>query len=759
MSRVFINLFVNVSTEFCSCNQLKLHRITDSYSRLSRILKQINIRKPKASVEDHRFRKAPMFLFKPTNDNTKIDYDPSKSKYDPMADACWNLNEKVPFIALAHTFSAIEEISGRLKSIEMMSNYMNSVILLSPNDLVKSIYLCLNKVAPDYEGIELGIGSSILMKALSEATGRNMTQLKKQMTDVGDIGLVAETSKSNQKLLIKPKALTVSDVFDSFEKIASMTGRNVQSKKVDLIKNLITCSKPIESRFIMRSLSGKMRIGLGEKSLILALTQAFMFYKNPELRRQTETEKFKDLLNHNSNILQTAFNECPNYSKLIPALLENGFENLSKSCYLSPGVPLKPMLAHPTKGVHEVFQRLEGLEFTCEYKYDGERAQIHFDEQNRILIYSRNQENNTEKYPDIVKLMPDVIKEGVKSFIIDCEAVAYDLANQQILPFQILSTRKRKNVEESEIKVNICLFAFDLIYLNGKSLVKCSLNDRRSLLRENFIFTDGKFMMAISKDLDEIDAIQEFLEESIKNKCEGLMIKTLQKDSSYEIAKRSFKWLKLKKDYLASVGDTIDLVPIGAYHGRGKRTGVFGGFLLACYDDKNDEFQSVCKIGTGFSDDDLANLSKSLQEFQISKPKSYFNVDDGSKPDIWFEPQQVWEIKCADFSISPVYKAGIGLVDPNKGISLRFPRFIKIRDDKKPEDSTTSSQIAQMYLNQENQIKLEQNNSRANENDDDDYVEMKENENNRGNNDDDYDDDEDGIIMKRRRRKEIDEFY
>ena len=575
------------------------------------------------------------------------------------------------------------------------------------------------------------------MKALSEATGRNMAQLKKQLNDIGDIGSCAEISKTNQRLLIQPKPLTVQHVFDTFKSIAIMTGRNVMSNKVEKIKSLITCSQPIESRYIMRALSGKMRIGLGEKSLITAIAQAYMIYKNPDYRTQLDTERFKEKLNKNVSLLQTAFNECPNYDKLIPALLENGFDDLSKSCYLIPGIPLKPMLAHPTKGVHEVLKRLEGLEFTCEYKYDGERAQIHLDDQGNIYIYSRNQENNTGKYPDIVKLMPDVIKSEVKSFIIDCEAVAYDVVNEQILPFQVLSTRKRKNVEESDIKVHICLFAFDLIYLNGESLVKKSLYERRQFLQENFEFIKGRFMQAASKDLDEIDAIQEFLDESIKNKCEGLMVKTLHKDASYEIAKRSFKWLKLKKDYLEGIGDTLDLIPIGAYYGRGKRTGVYGGFLLACYDDKNDEFQSICKIGTGFSDEDLTTLSTSLKDLSISKPKSYYNVDETLKADVWFEANQVWEIKCADLSISPVYKAAIGIVDSHKGISLRFPRFIKVRDDKKPENGTTATQVAEMYLNQENQM-----NSAANEN----------------NNDDD-DDDGDGRQNESNSKSESDNFY
>lgn len=552
---------------------------------------------------------------------------------------------------------------------------------------------------------------------MAESTGKTLAQVKKDIATIGDMGSFAEKSKSNQNLLVKPKPLSVANVFDAFKLIATMSGNQGQSKKVEKIKSLITSSSPIESRFITRSLTGKMRIGLGEKSLLQAITQAYLIYTKPKYSKDLSSDKFKEALSKNLLLLQTAFCECPNYDKLIPTLMEHGFDDLSKYCYLTPGIPLKPMLAHPTKGVQDVLERFDGAKFTCEFKYDGERAQIHVAGDKNAFIYSRNQENNTEKYPDIVKLIKEIVGPNVVNFILDCEAVAFDVTTQQILPFQILSTRKRKNVDESEITVRVCLFAFDLLYLNGDSLVTKNLFDRRELLRQNFNFIEGKFMLAHSKDLSDVDAIQEFLEESIKSKCEGLMIKTLHDDATYEIAKRSHKWLKLKKDYLEGVGDTIDLVPIGAYFGKGKRTGVYGGFLLACYDEDNEEFQSICKIGTGFTDEDLSTLSTTLKEAIIPKPKSYFIFDDSLKPDVWFDPSQVWEVKCADLSISPIHRAGVGIVDNNKGISLRFPRFIKLRDDKKPEMATTGSQVVDMYRNQESVKTGNADNDKETEND------------------------------------------
>lgn len=215
------------------------------------------------------------------------------------------------------------------------------------------------------------------------------------------------------------------------------------------------------------------------------------------------SDKFKEKLAKKSLLLQSAYCECPNYDKIIPTLMEHGLENLSKFCFLTPGIPLKPMLAHPTKGVQDVLERLDGAKFTCEYKYDGERAQIHLNDDKSTYIYSRNQENNTEKYPDIVKLIHEIVSPNVTNFILDCEAVAFDVSSKQILPFQILSTRKRKNVEENEITVRVCLFAFDLLYLNNESLVTKDLSERRELLRESFNFIEGKFMLATNKGLSD----------------------------------------------------------------------------------------------------------------------------------------------------------------------------------------------------------------------------------------------------------------
>jgi DNA ligase-1 len=499
----------------------------------------------------------------------------SNSK-DPYPD--WKPGEPVPYAALCTTFSLIEMTTKRLIIAAHCSLFLRQVLRLTPDDLLPTVLLMINKLAADYDGIELGIGESLIMKAIGETTGRSLAVIKQDQKEIGDLGLVAVKSKSKQPTMYKPKPLTVRGVHKGLIEIATTTGNGAQGRKVDGIKKLLSSADghmsgkvditkdkggASEAKFIVRFLEGKLRLGLAEKTVLTSLAQAMVCHeieakgkgKVPSTEQMAEGE----------TILKTVHSELPSYDVIIPAVLEHGIFNLRANCKLQPGVPLKPMLAKPTKSITEVLDRFENQTFTCEYKYDGERAQIHYVSKDSntqfrktvpgaatgaskglAAIFSRNSEDLSKKYPDILAKLSSWVKNDTKSFVLDCETVAWDVVEKKVLPFQQLMTRKKKDVKVEDVKVKVCVFAFDLLFLNGEALVEKPLRERRELLHSAFEPVEGEFAFATSMVGREIDEIQTFLDESVKASCEGLMVKMLDgTESGYEPSKRSRNWLKV----------------------------------------------------------------------------------------------------------------------------------------------------------------------------------------------------------------------
>lgn len=621
----------------------------------------------------------------------------------------WPEGSPVPYSALAATFASIDGTTKRLEITEILTQFLIRVITRSPDNLLHVIYLCINRLCPDYEGLELGIGESLLIKAIAQSTGREVARIKKDLETLGDLGLVALNSKKNQPTMFKVSSLKVPQVFKSLKEIAVVSGNKSQDRKIGMIKKLLASCQGEEPKFLIRSLEGKLRIGLAERSVLVSLARAVVISRLGKGISKLSTEALAKKLEEGTEIVKAVFSELPSYDLVIPALLKGGVEGLREECKLTPGVPLKPMLAKPTKAITEVLDRFEGKPFTCEYKYDGERAQVHLLPNGKLAVFSRNSENMSVKYPDLVEQIPRCIKPSVKSFVLDAEAAAWKKAETdpatgveepaKLLPFQELSRRKRKDVKAEDIKIKVKLFGFDLLYLNGEPLLSLSLSERRALLLEHFTPVPDEFDYARSEDCTSVEEISTFLDKSVKEGCEGLMVKMLSgPDSTYEPSRRSMNWLKLKKDYLAGTGDSLDLVVIGGYYGKGKRTNVYGAFLLACYDADSETYQSICKIGTGFSEADLESHYQTLKALEISGKKGYYDVGE-AKPDVYFEAKIVWEVLTADLSLSPVYTAAKGLIE-QRGVSLRFPRFIRVRDDKTAEESTSPEQVEQMYRSQ-----------------------------------------------------------
>jgi len=511
--------------------------------------------------------------------------------------------------------------------------------------------------------------------------------------------------------------------------------------------------------------------------MLIALSRAFLLSRPPgatfATREQAPLAKLSkqglaEVYSHGEELVKASFARRPNYNDLVPTLLEIGIsDELVVRCGLALHIPLRPMLGGITRDLGEMLTRLEGRDFTCEYKYDGQRAQVHCDAKGKVTIFSRHLEVMTDKYPDLVALVPQIRGEGVSSFILEGEVVAVDQESGDLKPFQILANRARKDVVIQSVKIDVCLFAFDLMYLNGEELLDRSFRERRSLLRSLFIeipnhFTWVKSIDATSADLD---TVSDFFKSATDIKCEGIMVKVLdnlpnpelQADlgvdadgetkpppkpipaptkakkskakgkkvtsateklddsaenekkggrrkallATYEPDKRLDSWLKVKKDYNSTTFDTIDLIPVGGWHGQGRKCDWWSPVLLACRNPEDGTLEVVTKCISGFTDTFYkANKEKYSENGPntISRP-SY--VEYAGEPDVWFEPQEVWEMAFADITLSPTYTAAIGLVSEERGLSMRFPRFLKVRDDKSIDEASTNDFLASLYRKQE----------------------------------------------------------
>ncbi|KAJ3286527.1 hypothetical protein HK104_008985 [Borealophlyctis nickersoniae] len=635
-------------------------------------------------------------------------------KYNPdLLPSYWVPGERTPYRWLSDQFQLVDGQTGRLIITEVLTNMLRTIIRHSPEDLLPALYLSSNSIAPPYEGVEMGIGPQVIIKAITSISDMSSKSIKAQWDKKGDWGDVVFTARMNMKTLRKPKPLTVAGVHRTMVKLSTLKGQGTVTQKTNLVKELMVACQGEELRYLTRTLVSHLRIGAVRTTILIALSHAVVMEfdaRNASLSKDAIKSLFKQAE-------QTL--KVPNYDIIVPLLLDPnvGIWKINDVCQCQPGVPIRPMLGKITRDLADVFEKLQGVKFCADFKYDGQRAQIHRSETGTITIFSRHLETITTKYPDIVSLIPTILAPSTTSFIIDTEVVAID--DQGVVqPFQTLSNRGRKNVEMKDVKVGVKVYGFDLMYLNGVSLLKSPFRLRRDAMREAFKEVEGRFGFVPQIESSDADEIQEFLTKSLAAGCEGLMVKVLDAPAgtaeknngllaTYEPDKRSGSWLKVKKDYLESLADSFDLVPIGAWYGNGRKAGWYSPFLMACYNPETEMYETVCKCMSGFTDafykQKLAKYTKESGNV-LDHPKNYYAVSEGLRPDVWFLPIEVpvWEIRGADLTLSPVHLAAAGKADPARGISLRFPRFIREREDKSPEDATTPDQIVEMFHKQRN---------------------------------------------------------
>jgi DNA ligase-1 len=576
----------------------------------------------------------------------------------------------VQYQTVAEAYRDLEQVSGRLALIERLA----ALLAQTPGELLPTVcYLCQGLIAPEFAGVDLGLAEKLAIRAVAAATGTEPGQVSALVRETGDLGQAAE------RLLAataggQPARLEVRAVVDTLHQIAEAEGTGSQGRKLELLAGLLAQATPLEARYLLRLVTGSLRLGIGTPTILDALAQV---YAGGRAARP---------------VLERAYNICCDLGQVAATLTAGGLAAVEQ-LQVRPGHPVRAMLAQRLADASEILAKLGG-ECAAEYKYDGVRVQAHRTADGQIELFTRRLERVSNQFPDVVEVLAAGL--GPREAILEGEVVAYDPAAGELHPFQEVMFRRRKHgIAEAVRDVPVGLFCFELLYADGQDLTRLPYPQRRAALAQA-ITVSPRLRLTTAIEVSTPTALDAAFEQAVTDGCEGLVCKSVAPDAIYQAGARGWLWIKLKRDYRTELSDTIDLVIIGAFAGRGRRAGTYGAVLLAAYDPAADLFRAVTKCGTGFSDAELAALPARLAP--LASPHRPARVDARQEPDVWFEPGLVLEILSAELTLSPNYTAAWGQIKPDAGLALRFPRFTgRWRDDKAPEDATTTGELADLY--------------------------------------------------------------
>ncbi len=587
------------------------------------------------------------------------------------------------FRIVAETFDRLERETART---QMTMDLVNLFKQAEPRVVGKLVYLLMGKLWPDWKGLpELGMGEKLIIKSIAMATHVSESVVVDLYKKLGDLGLVAEKLKTEKKQTVSllmfaaggPGAgsLTVDKVYDTLARIAMATGEGSRDLKLKLLAGLLTDATPLEARFIVRFVQGRLRLGVGDATIMDALAIVYTGSAS------------------NRPLIERAYNLRADLGRIAEILATEGPEAL-KGIKPEVGIPIRPMLAERLSDPEEILKKTGGKAIV-EYKYDGERGQIH-KKGDKVWIFSRRLENITHMYPDVQEYARKHLK--AEEAIVEGEIVAVDPETGELRPFQELMHRRRKydiHRMMKEYPVNVRLF--DVLYVDGEDYTTRPLTERRKKLEE-IVEASEEFRPAEYIVAESPEDLEKFFLQAVSDGAEGVVVKAIHGNAVYQAGSRGWLWIKYKRDYKSEMIDTVDLVAVGAFYGRGKRGGTYGALLMAAYDPEADMFRTVCKVGTGFTDEDLAKLPEMFKEYVIDH--KHPRVDSRMEADVWFVPALVAEIIGAEITLSPLHTCCLDVVKPGAGLSIRFPRFIRWRPDKGPEDATTTKEILEMYQRQ-----------------------------------------------------------
>jgi DNA ligase-1 len=577
------------------------------------------------------------------------------------------------YLRLAQLYEKLESTSKRLEKTALVGEFLKET---KGYDL---IYLIQGKIFPNWDKRKIGVASRLLLKCLSLATGNSTDTIEKKWKDLGDLGLVAEqlTGKKKQATLFS-QDISIRKVRSNLIKLAQLEGTGTVDKKVQLIAELLTSAQPIEAKYIIRTVIGDMRTGLGEGVMRDSLAWAF-FSDDLELTYDAKKNSLvfaSDRTEYDAivNEIQDAFNLTNDFVEVASVLKEKGRKGLA-SLTLTPGRPIKVMLYQKAKDFEDALKTV-GTPAVCEYKYDGFRLQIH-KSKDGVILFTRRLEDVTAQFPDVVSLIEQHVKAD--SFILDAEAVGVDAKSRKYLPFQDISQIKRKyNIEQLAKKFPVEVAVFDILYLDGQNLIKSPYEDRRRALK-GVLKSSGRIKLIEQLITSTVKEAEKYYKESLAMGNEGIMVKNLQ--GIYKPGSRVGYGVKVKP-----VMETLDLVIVGGEYGEGKRSKWLASFIVACRDPDSGDLKEIGRVGTGIKEKDEEGTSFNILT-ELLKPSI---ISEKGKI-VRVKPEIVIEVNYEEIQKSPKYSSGY---------ALRFPRFVRLREDRDVEDVSDLSLVQGLYEKQ-----------------------------------------------------------
>lgn len=584
------------------------------------------------------------------------------------------------FKLFCNKLEAIEKTSSRNE----ISNLLSDIYSTASVEEVKPItYLIQGRVNPKYVQREFSLGEKQLIKALSEFYAVEVMELTKRYNEIGDFGNTAFEFADNhlKSTSNKISELSIQDVFIKLNELQEIEGKDSVQRKLASIQNTLKSLSPIEVKYFFRIILANLGLGLSDKTIIDSLS--IMCVKDKGIRDEIELAFGRkcDLGQIASDLKEIEVDDTEQYREYLLAVK------------IQPGIPVSAKLVEREKGTNEIFERLGKC--YIQPKFDGLRCQIHAFGQNDkvcIRLFSRNLEEFTGSFPDIVEEVEKLYEAvGKQDFVIDSEAIGVNLETGKYLQFGETMKRKRKHgVEEYAKNIKIQVHAFDILYLNHDILeekIEVRMEKLQNLLNK---YKGSVLKMSQTDLLENAEEISEVFNKYVDEGLEGIIAK--KTGTIYLPGTRNFDWIKLKRSSESSLNDTVDAVVLGYYYGKGARAALgIGGILVGVYDKSTDSYLTLCKVGTGFSEEDFTKYKSDLDKIVLPKgdeQKYCTKIAKQIMPDVWVEPKVTTEIEADEITVSELHSAGL---------SLRFPRIKKWGRDKLPTQSTTVEELRRMY--------------------------------------------------------------